>query len=384
MPGPTEDILPDEVLDKHFDEQTAPKPTADEEDTLAFDDDTDESTVEDFAEDTDADDAGEEESDEELEEDDLDDEDELEDDTEEEEEDDLDEEDEDVEDISEVLSKEERELIESTPELKKAHRLMQADYTRKTTRVARREKDVEAKQAKIDAFAQHVQTPEGAVEFITNTVMRDPTIAAKAFESIATSEGATAFLVEVGLADTDAFERAYDRVMELNEDEAERTRHTRKREAEREDFELKAKRDRMVRDQFEHRLREIQDTTERLSERAKVAPEDVGEVIGAVKDAIRKKGQAKGEWDLNNDEIKGIVLQVRKDIRKREEKVRRRLESESLKKDRQRVRNKAKRGNRPPAPRASSSSRAQPKPPKQTGDPDRDLDRAIEYAFDRL
>lgn len=391
----TDDILPDEILDKHLG-GGSPQPAAESgpPSPSGADEDTDESTFDDEHEDTELDEAGDDELDDKLEEgeDDLDDEgldddeDDLDDD------DDLDPEDDEDDDAGstkkrgtrksdkqadflENVTAEERERIEQDPGLRKLHRKMQADYTRKTQAIARDRKRV----AQFDQFMEHVRTPEGSVQFLRDIVLADPNIAAAAFEQIATGDGAKDFLIEVGLALPEVFEEAWDRVQDLQHDDEERERHIEKRNREREDAEWERRRAARAREQFEERLKEIESYAEKLAERAGLEPEDTGEVHDEIMAAMRAKRQAGEGYDLSNAEIKAIVLRVRKDIRAREERIRKRLERRGLKEARERTKALARNAQRGRvAPRTSSSTASRAGKPKLTGDLDRDLDNFID------
>lgn len=409
--GPTDDILPDEILDKHLGGRS-PAPAAGSTSIAADLDDTggDDADLEAELDDTDEDEVGGDELDDAPDEDDADsddddtlDDDEDDEDLDDEEDDDLDddeteEDDEDEDekprkgsrkskskkpkDFLENVTREERERIEKDPVLKKLHRKMQADYTRKTTEVARLRKETEALRASQQQFMDELRTPEGAVKFVRDVALADPYIAAAAFEKIATGDGAKDFLVEVGLQMYDQFAEAWDRIQELHDDPDERRRHEERREDEREEAERKRRRAERERERFRERMDEIRDEAARLATKAGLDPEDAEEVWEEIKAEVRRRIAAREPWDLSRDEVKRIVRAVRKDIRRREERIAKRLERQQLREQRERVKKRARNATRRRAvPRTSSGAGARgrmPEPP-----PNKDpLDHFIDTRFD--
>lgn len=411
-----DDLLPDSIVQKHLDGGTpgagdtdddAPQPAAD---TSEPDDDEfdipidDDEGPDDESEDTDEDEAGDDEPDEEDAEDDED-----SDDLDNEDDEDLDEEDEELDDEDDDEEEDDTEDDESEtdfldgskfsradidkikdPEAKaaaeKAYKGFQASYTKKTQELARGRTEVKALKAETDQFFDSISTPEGAVGFLKEVVLKDPVVAGAAFEQIATGEGAIDFLVEVGLADSERFEKAYERYLELQDDPAEKERHikdrdlkTREQRAEARDAEREAERRRA-------RSREISGSASRLADKAGLTDEDFKEeVIPRLKQRIHENGSRKGgSFDISDAEIKEAVKDARRVIRKREERVAERLKAKQSKEAKEKAKKRATKRRRPAPARTTSTSTRRRKKPAEVPDGVDPLDHAIDHAFDRL
>lgn len=374
------DILPDEIVERHLGGN--PKPAGGAGSPAADLDDTDDVDLEGDAEGTDDDEAGGELEDE------FEDEDEDEagagtggsdddEDLEEEDDEDLDEEDEDADlddddsdddgkggkgkekgptDFLESVTAEDRERIKADPALRKLHKQMLGDYTRKTMALATGRKEVESVRAQQEQFTAGLRTPEGALRWTRDVALADPFVAAAAFEAIATGDGAKDFLVEVGLAKPELLTAAYERVMELHDDEDEKARHIRDRDRKRDDADY----ERRKLDRSRERAREVisgmEATAERLAKKAGLEPEDAEIVLRELRAEVRSRVSAQKPWELSKDEIKRLVLGVRKDVRAREERVAARLKRRRLQEEREQVKQRARKGaQRRPAPRSSGA-----------------------------
>lgn len=329
---PGEDILPDDLVEKHY-----PKPAALDDDGDADDDDD---TLEDEDPDDDADDDEDEAGEEELEEghedseadededDDLDDE---EDDEEGEEEDVPEDEDsddaEDEEDVLETPSAEERKAIEKNPTLRKIHKLMQRDYTRKTTEVSARERAVETRAERLDSFEKAVRSPKGMVQFLTKNLRDHMDVVGPAFEAVATGQGGFDFLVEVGLHSPEMFRKAADRVDELESDETEKSRHVRARDAKSDEERVKRDRLKLAQERFDTASGKLMSTALRVAKSLRVHKDDLEDVRAAVLKKIDEKVRQDGSIAFSPAEVKKVVKKAKREIDARLDRAERRLAS---------------------------------------------------------
>lgn len=385
------DILTDEILDKHLGGGPAtavsddpPDPAADDisPDDLASDT-SDEDPEEEF-DDTEMDEDGEDEPDDELD-DDLDDED-LDDDFDED--DDL-EEDDDEDDEEDVLdghvTKEDHERIKNDPSLQKVHKEMQRAFTKKSQELADERREVDTLRDRHERLEATLSTPQGMANYLASMIQQRPDVVGAAFEAVATGDAALDFLVEVGLHDAEVFERAYDRVHELQTDEDERNRHVRDRERAAKDRDIKNREQRLRRQTFDRAVSRIQGIAEREADRLGMDKDGLETVNDRLRDEIRKHVQEDGSIGLDRKEIRSIAKAVKKEIDRVEERVRARLERKRTSQSQRETRRKAQqakgRKRVPPKGKGSRAPKTESYKPPEGADP---LDSFIDHRLETL
>jgi hypothetical protein len=337
---PLADILPDEIVDKHF--AGEPREPAASHDLDGTDADDDDNLDDDEDHDDDEEDAEgyEDEGDDELD-------DGLQDEEDDEEEDE--EEEEDGEDgVLESVSASELKAIDADPTLRKIHRHMQRDYTRKTMAVSAREKVAEQKEQRIQQFESVVQTPRGMVQFLTKNLEKHPDIIGAAFEAVATGENADSFLLEVALAKPEVFEKAYARFQELQDDDDARERHVERRDTAAEKNRVAREREQLRQERFDRESGALLGEALRAAKKFGVDKEDIPEVREAV---ARKLAEAvdrrTGGVALSKADVAKVVRAVKKDIDAQLETAKRRLARRKTTEAQKDVRSKAKRAQGP-------------------------------------
>ena len=235
------------------------------------------------------------------------------------------EEEDDEVDVLETPSAEERKAIEKDPGLRKIHKLMQADYTRKTTEISERERATEQRQARLDAFEKAVQTPAGMKEFLTRNLHDHMDIVGAAFESVATGPGGLDFLVEVGLHNPEVFRKAADKVDLLESDEDEKARHIRDRDGKADDLRRKRDRLKLAQEKFDTQSGKLMTAALRTAKALKIHKDDLGEVQQAVIQEIDGHVQKDGTIDLTPAAVKRAVKKVKHTIDKRIQRAEERL-----------------------------------------------------------
>jgi hypothetical protein len=337
---PLADILPDELVDKHFvREPQVPAASHDLDDP----DDGDEDTLDDEDPDLDdeeveGDDAeGEDELDDDLQDDDDEDEDEDEDEEESEDE-------ESEEDAVLNVSATELKAIEANPTLRKIHKLMQRDYTRKTTAVAGREKVAEQKEKRINEFESAVQSPKGMVQFLSKNLREHPDIIGAAFNAVATEDGADNFLLEVALAKPAVFEKAYQRFQELSDDEDALARHVERRDMASESRRVARDLEALRQERFDREAGTLLGEALRVAKKLGAEKEDIAEIRDAVARKVAESVNRKtGSVDISKDEVRKLVKVAKKEIDARLEKARKALARRDAAGKQKDVRTKAKR-----------------------------------------
>lgn len=324
---PDADILPDELIDRHFGSPAAvadPDPEADEAAEPEEDADletSDEEPEDDDDLEDDDDEAGEEDPDE-LDED-LDDDDDEEDN--EEEEDDEETSDEEPEDVLDRVTPEDRERIEEDPALKKLHRQMRADYTRKTQAVAERSREIDRKEQSIREFEGALATREGMAAHIARTFDSNPEVIGDAFEIAATKGDPMGFLVEVGLHDPEVFEKAYERVQELQHDETEKNSYVRDRDQRTKEKKLEQREHRLRRNAFDRDWSALEKRAAKEAAKLGIEKDDVPEVVDRLKAQVRGKIRDDGSIALSGRDVRAAAKDAKAALDKVYSRVKRKL-----------------------------------------------------------
>lgn len=376
------DILPNEILDKHFgggpdtaviDGPEDPEPTEISPDDLP--EDTSDEDPEDESEDTDFDEDGDEDPDEELDDDDLDDE----------EDDDLDDDEEDEEDEDDEedlfagkVTKEDHERIKNDPSLSKVHKEMQRAFTKKNQELA-------TKRERQDRLDEALSTPQGMADYLSSMISQRPDVVGAAFEAVATGEGGYDFLVEVGVHDMETFERAYDRVHELQMDEGERGRHERDRDLRAKERDVSAREQKQRVAAFEESMNTIQDQVDAEAERFGIDADDMDEVKSRLKSKIRERVQADGSVDLSKSEVRAVAKEAKAhldDVYKRTRAKLKRVEARKSQENAKRKAQSAKGRKRlPPRSRGTKPGKSGAFKPPPGRDP---LDAFIDHRVEEL
>lgn len=393
-----DDLLPDSLLEKHGVTDTgissSPAPAADDDSPLD-DDDHPHAESDDLFEDTEEEEAGDDEPEDDLEDEgeDIDDLDDDEDDDLDPDEDDEAEEEGDTEeddDSTDFLkgSKFDRRDIEKIrdPEARrvaeKAYKSFHAAFTRKTQEIAEQRREAEQIRAEYDRFTQAVTTPEGAKAFVRDLMGINPQVIGAVFEDLATGDGAEQFFLEAALATPEAFEAAYQRFLELEDDPAEKQRFTKEREIEARDRRTRAREQQLNEQQRRARSVEIATEAQSIAGRLDIDEEDFGElVIPRLRARIAENVQ-RGRRDISTEEIEAAVKEASAEIERREKRIADRLKARSRKERKEEVRKLAQKQRRPAPPRGGSKvARAKrPKGPPPGVDP---LDFAVDTALAR-
>lgn len=303
---------------------------------------------------------------------------------------DHDDEEEDLEDeegLAESLTREELEEIRADPKLSKAYRSMQRAFTEKTEDVARRADEVELREASMEDFMDYIASPQGAIEFLKEQVIKNPEITGAAFEAVATSdESAEAFLVEAGLANPEALEAAIERIQELKSDEREMRLHERKRELDAAERKQELKARRKASEARRQRAIAIRQDLQKFAQREGIHEDDLPRLRQAVARVIQSNRSKDPESDITTDELRQVVKDFAADV----EELRKRYTSEGRrgrKKKKRRKGSGSKGRSRNRAPKSGGVSRRRgargsnkPEEPPPGVDP---LDFAVERAADR-
>lgn len=346
----SQDLLPDEVLARHFGldtsdtEAESPEPAAEDdspeadvedtpEDPFGDDDDVDDdedtpSGPEAEDEDTDEDDAGGSEP--EDEEEDADDD--GEEDPDDEDGDEKEEPDEGEDFLPKFDRKEIEKLAEKHPELKKAYRHMRAAFTRKMQEMSQyreRAERAEVLEREVREFQARLQDDEGAEEFLT----------------------------QVALARPEVFEKAYERAVRLTENEDERKLFVREQQVRAKERQAKLKEEQVMAERLQARAREINDTLASLAERAGLDEKGMELAERFVVEKIHANRMEKGMADVTDEEIRDAVRQARRYVgAPRPKAVPKKARLKAA-----RPKAKARTGKRPAPPRSGSAPRARPK-----------------------
>jgi hypothetical protein len=347
------DTLLDEGLERLF-SGGPDKPEASDEPPEADAEDTPEEGPADDAEDTDSDEAKEDEGAEEEEEKDAnegDDSDEAEEKADEEAEksdDDSDEAD-DEEEEEELLTvtAEERARIEKDPALKKLHRSMQGDYTRKTTAVKDRERAIEQ-------IESDLRDPDKSADFIARIYKRQPDVAAAAFERVATGDSARDFLVAIGIQTPEVFEKAYDRVRELLDDESAMKAHKADQARAQRDQDLARREAGIRRQTFQKDYDRVSTLAAREADKVGIEPDEADDLADRLKEMIRGRVKEDGSIDLSASDVKALVkrekARIDEQYRRASERARKKLARESQDATKRKAKAAEKGGPSAPAP----------------------------------
>lgn len=355
------DILPDEILDKHFasspddldpedlDPDNLPDP--DEDDSPPDADDGDDADDDDQGTDDADDDPDDDEDDADEDEDDLDDDDDGDDDDDDDEDPDSDDEDEDEKDdvLAKVTAKDHRR-IQKDPSLKKVHAQMQKAFTENMQELKTLQSEVERRDGRITAFQEAIRTGEGMARFISATLESNPDIIGMAFQELTTGENANpeAFLIEVGLESPEILEAAWDRVQELQGDDRELKAHKKDRARQTRESALDAREERIRENAFDVEMTRVEGTAQKEASRLKIHPDDMEEVNGRIKAKVRERlDKATGKIGLTNAEVKEVVAEAKASTDRALDRARTRLEQEGVRTSRKKTKRRAERGRRP-------------------------------------
>lgn len=295
--------------------------------------------------------------------------DELEDEDEADEEDPDEEEDEEPsEDFAENVSAKDLRRIEQDPALSRAYRALRADYTRKTQDLAVRERDLTRR-------LQGVSTPEGMTDLIVRTWQDNPALVGAAFEAVLTQKGADThgFLVEVGLSNPEALEKALERVQELQSDEAEMRRHKRDTEQTVRERTLARREEDARRATFGRDYDRITAAATAEAKRLGVDKDDMPRVTEALKARVRGRVQKDGSIDLSAADIRAVARETKAELDREAQRWAKRLGVKQEQQSREATKKLAAKGQapRPKAPRSPARKPAKGagrwKPPA-TGD----------------
>jgi hypothetical protein len=204
-----------------------------------------------------------------------------------------------------TVTAEERAEIEKDPKLKKLHRLMQADYTRKTTGISERERAIES-------IEGAMRDPEKSADFLAGVYRRQPKIAANALTKIATGEHATDFLVAVGLNDPEQFEKAFDRVREIADSPEERARYDRAQSDRQREIDLESREERIRSQRTTADLDVLATRLDREADKFGFDDDEIKDVRDRFKDLVRGRiDRDSGSVKVTETEIKAMVKQER-------------------------------------------------------------------------
>lgn len=245
------------------------------------------------------------------------------------------------EDVLTGLSEKELDRITKDPALKKLHRLMQRDFTEKTTAVAERERTVAARGQAFDDLEAELSTAQGFVGFLADHMTRRPDIVGTAFEQVATGEGGHAFLVAIGRQNPEALEKAWERVQELVDDEDERKRYDRDVEQTVREQRLKGREDRALRETFARELGSLEEAALKEARTLGIPKEDHDMVTARLRKALDGKVNADGTLKLNKQGAKAVAREVKAEIDRLEARVASRLKQQVSTKSRETVKKKA-------------------------------------------
>jgi len=204
-----------------------------------------------------------------------------------------------------TVTAEELAEIEKDPKLKKLHRLMQADYTRKTTDISERERAIES-------IEGAMRDPEKSADFLAGVYRRQPVIAANALTKIATGEKAVDFLVAVGLNDPDQFEKAFDRVREIADSPEERARYDRAQSDRQREIDLESREERIRNQRTTADLDVLATRLDREADKLGFDDDEIKDVRARFKDLVRGRiDRDSGSVKVAEAEIKAMVKQER-------------------------------------------------------------------------
>lgn len=379
--------IPDEVIDRHFEsgavdvEEPAEAGSPDEfaQDNLDYlgPDADDEDKGEEYAgaEDDfdDLEEGGSEESDDDLLDDDL--------------ESDLDDEPEDdaQSPILDKLTRQEIEEIKADPRLAKAHRLMHGRFTEAMQELRAREQGMQQQASEVQDFLAEIRTDEGAIALMQTYAMSNPALLSRAFrETFKEQPDQAQFLVDLALDDPEVLREALDQVegLHADPDRLETRRERQKLARERAEIERdKANRQRHYASQ---RSQEVRSWMEGYAQRADIPPEEQPVLEQRIIEKIRENRAQSGKGDITKDEVRRLTIELRNEIRTREDRVRARIAQEERKRRNQRRQQRARSGNSRPRPPSSGGAPSPRNAGLRTPEGKDPLDHALDTAFDRL
>jgi hypothetical protein len=305
--------LPDEILDKHLadtgvEEEVEVDPDLDDEleSPEAEEEDTDEESPSDEEEETEEEESGDSDPDDEA---------------------DKEEEEEEEEDSSEsFLPKFDRKKIEADPELNKAYKHMQAQFTKRVQEASAARREADEMKADFESFLADISSEEGAEDF----------------------------LVKIALSRPEVFKKAYERAEDLTEDPDELKKFERGQDLKRREQELERRERTRKMEEQERRVAEIESVVDKAAGRlgmddaeTKIAHEYVANAIFRIR--------AAGGKDISSEEILKAVKRAASDLSVQKRKVREATEREVKLTEKQRAKEKARKLRRTAPPRSTAA-----------------------------
>lgn len=246
--------------------------------------------------------------------------------------------------LSKDSLKKHQAAIQKDPHLKAVYKSMQADFTRKTTDVAKHRTAYEQANKEYDEFAATL-------------------------EDVADGGGREQFLVDAALDNPEAFQRAIDRAVELLESPEAKKKYERERQVDQRERRVKAQEQASAQAARETRTQEIHETAESYAKKfgikdekgLRVAKRYVAQVI-----LENRTAKAHGDVFITDEQVRQAVREAALDIRDQradaEAETGRRMRKQRLDEVKQTAKNSRKRV--APGGKRSPTSTS-PRPPKK-------------------
>ena len=285
--------------------------------------------------------------------------------------------------LAESLTQKEIQAIDADPILRKRHRQMQQGFTAKTGELATRSRDIQIRELSLKHFFEELDTPEGALAHFEEQLKAIPDLIPTAFGSIAKDpEHAVDFLTQVGIANPERLEEAYERVQELQNDPRAKKLFEGELKVKSHEGRTAMERERALDKEFRERSLGIRADVVRFVENQKIDKDDRPALAVRIKEAVNANLTADNMPQLSTKEVSRIVREFAQEMQERDERLLARIAKKDAKQPRK-EQPKSKGAGRVRTPssggvsRKPSSRGSKPKGPRPGQDP---VDFAVDQA----
>jgi len=221
-----------------------------------------------------------------------------------------------------------KKFLEEHPELEAPYKHFQAAFTRKMQELGSQRQEVETVKSEYDSFINELRTDEGAEKL----------------------------LVQVALQRPEVMEKAYERMMRLNEDEGEKESYLREQELEKREKRLSKQEQAERVKQQQARVEEVVGLTERTAGKLGLSGRELEIAERFVTKAIYENRAKTGKPEISDREVVLAVKDAADVVKSERKRMRGEIERQVREESKKSARKKARSSKRPKPPKSRTPS----------------------------